>query len=258
MAIPSSSNRDLKAGLVLIAAAALGLIAANTPLAAWYDALRALPMTIRIGAFEIDKPLLLWINDGLMAVFFFLVGLELKREVLTGELSSRSKALLPIVCALGGMAVPALIYASINADDGIALRGRAIPAATDIAFALGVLALAGPRVPFSLKVLLTAIAVIDDLGAIIVIALFYTADLSLGALGAWVIAVLVLLLLNRYKVTSVAPYVIVAVIAWAALLKSGVHASLPAWWRPCSYPRARATNARKRRSSGWRRIYIRS
>lgn len=226
MAIPSTENRDLKAGLVLISAAALGLIASNTPLSTWYDALRELPMTVRIGAFEIDKPLLLWINDGLMAVFFFLVGLELKREVLTGELSSASKAALPIACAIGGMAVPALIYAWINTGDSVALRGWAIPAATDIAFALGILALAGSRVPIALKVLLTAIAVIDDLGAIIVIALFYTDDLSIGALGAWAVAVLALLMLNRFKVTLIAPYVLVAVIAWAALLKSGVHATL--------------------------------
>ncbi|MBL9096711.1 MAG: Na+/H+ antiporter NhaA [Alphaproteobacteria bacterium] len=226
MAVSSTENRDLKAGIVLMSAAALGLVAANSPLSIWYDALRELPMTVRIGAFEIDKPLLLWINDGLMAVFFFLVGLELKREVLTGELSSPSKAVLPIACAVGGMAVPALIYIWINTGDNVALRGWAIPAATDIAFALGVLALAGSRVPIALKVLLTAIAVIDDLGAIIVIALFYTADLSFSALGAWAVAVLALLLLNRFKVTSIAPYVVVAVIAWAALLKSGVHATL--------------------------------
>ncbi len=226
MAIPSTENRDLKAGLVLISAAALGLFAANTPLSTWYDALRDLPMAVSIGAFEIDKPLLLWINDGLMAVFFFLVGLELKREVLNGELSSGSKAVLPIACAVGGMAVPALIYTWINFDDSIAMRGWAIPAATDIAFALGVLALAGSRVPIALKVLLTAIAVIDDLGAIIVIAVFYTADLSVSALGAWAVAVLALLMLNRFKVTLIAPYVVVAVIAWAALLKSGVHATL--------------------------------
>jgi NhaA family Na+:H+ antiporter len=225
MAAHKTSN-DLVPGLLLMAAAALGLIIANSPLSPFYDALRELPMSIRIGGFSIDKPLLLWINDGLMAVFFFFVGLELKREFLTGELSSAPKALLPAVCALGGMIVPALIYFGLNAGDDVAIRGWAIPAATDIAFALGVLALAGSSAPIGIKILLTAIAIIDDVGAIAVIAVFYTENLSLEALAVSAAAVAVLALFNRLGVVRIAPFAFVAVIAWAALLKSGVHATL--------------------------------
>ncbi len=226
MAAASGKNGDLTPGLLLMGAALLGLVIANSPFSPLYDALRDLPMTIRIGAFSIDKPLLLWINDGLMAVFFFFVGLELKRELLTGELSTAPKALLPVVCAVGGMIVPALIFFQFNAGDDIAIRGWAIPAATDIAFALGVLALAGSSVPIGIKVLLTAIAIIDDVGAIAIIAVFYTERLSVEALGVWAAAVAVLAALNYFRVLRIAPYVIVAVIAWAALLKSGVHATL--------------------------------
>lgn len=222
----SSGNEDLKAGLLLIGAAALGIASANSPFAPLYDALRDLPMSVRIGAFSIDKPLLLWINDGLMAVFFFLVGLELKRELITGELSSRSQAALPVICAIGGMIVPALVYVYFNAEEATTIRGWAIPAATDIAFALGILALAGSRVPVGIKVLLTAIAIIDDLGAILVIAVFYTSDLSLIALGVWALAVMILAAFNLLGVLRIAPYVVVGVLAWAALLKSGVHATL--------------------------------
>jgi NhaA family Na+:H+ antiporter len=225
MAAHKTSN-DLAPGLLLMAAAALGLIVANTSLSPLYDALRDLPMSVRIGGFAIDKPLLLWINDGLMAVFFFFVGLELKREFLRGELSTVPTALLPAVCALGGMIVPAAIYFYLNAGDDVAIRGWAIPAATDIAFALGILALAGSSVPIGIKILLTAIAIIDDVGAIAVIAVFYTDKLSYEALAVWAAAVAVLAFLNRFGVLRVAPYVVVAVIAWAALLKSGVHATL--------------------------------
>lgn len=226
MAAGANGKGELIAGLLLMGAAAAGILFANTGLAPFYDMLRGLPVSVQIGEFAIDKPLLLWINDGLMAVFFFLVGLEIKRELLTDELSSPRKAALPIVCAIGGMAVPALIYASLNAGDPVATQGWAIPAATDIAFALGILALAGSSVPLGIKVLLTAIAIIDDLGAIIVIAVFYTEKLSFGALGVWAIAVSALALLNYFKVVRNAPYLVIGVIAWAALLKSGVHATL--------------------------------
>jgi len=172
------------------------------------------------------KPLLLWVNDLWMAVFFFLVGLEIKRELLAGELASARQALLPAGAAVGGMAVPALIYALINLRDPVALHGWAIPAATDIAFALGILMLLGSRVPASLKVFLTAVAIIDDLGAIVVIAFFYTADVSLAMLGAALAGGVLLFLTNRGRVMSVGPYVVVGLVIWVCVLKSGVHATL--------------------------------
>jgi NhaA family Na+:H+ antiporter len=183
---------------------------------------------VRVGAgdFEISKPFLLWINDGLMAIFFFLVGLEIKREVLRGELSSIDKAILPLVAAVGGMAGPALIYLWINAGNAQTMNGWAIPAATDIAFALGILALVGSRVPASLKVLLLAIAVIDDLGAIVIIALFYSSDLSTGALTFSLLAFVIAVAMNRMGVKKSWPYIVLGIIMWVAVLKSGVHATL--------------------------------
>jgi NhaA family Na+:H+ antiporter len=163
-------QHDAASGIVLLAAAILALILQNSPVRWLYDGLLDTPLTVRVGALMIDKPLLLWINDGLMAVFFFLVGLEIKRELMVGELSTRKQAALPLVAAFGGMIVPALIYASINWGDDVALHGWAIPAATDIAFAVGVLALLGPRIPPALKVFLLALAILDDLGAIVIIA----------------------------------------------------------------------------------------
>ena len=179
-----------------------------------------------IGAFVIDKPLLLWINDGLMAVFFFLVGLEIKRELLEGELSTWRTAALPAFAAIGGMAVPAFVYLAINSGSPETLDGWAIPAATDIAFALGVLALLGPRVPTALKVFLLALAILDDLGAIVIIAAFYTADLSLASLGIAGVGATVLLAMNLLGVTRPSLYIVIGVAIWAAVLKSGVHATL--------------------------------
>lgn len=213
-------------GIVLCAAAAFALILANSPFGALYTRLLDIPLAVQIDGLILKKPLVLWVDDGLMAVFFMLVGLEIKREFLQGGLSNRSSAVLPVFAALGGMATPALIYALCNWGDAQALRGWAIPTATDIAFALGVLALLGPRVPASLKLLLLAIAIIDDLGAIIIIALFYTAELSATALALAGVGVAVLLALNLTGVGRRAPYVLAGVFLWVCVLKSGVHATI--------------------------------
>ena len=217
---------ESSAGLLLILAAALAMVASNTALASGYDGLLSTMVAIQVGAYDISKPLLLWINDGLMAVFFFLVGLEIKREVLEGELSTFDKAALPIFAAIGGMAAPALIYAGFNWTNPVTISGWAIPAATDIAFALGFLALAASRAPVSLKILLLAIAIIDDLGAIAIIALFYTANLSMTALMFAAAGIVALFILNRFGVKSAAPYVLVGAVVWVFVLKSGVHATL--------------------------------
>jgi Na+:H+ antiporter, NhaA family len=213
-------------GILLIAAAVLAMIFANSPLAALYDGFRALPVQVRIGPLDLAKPLLLWINDGLMAIFFLLVALEIKREVLSGQLSSRAQLLQPLLCAAAGVAVPAAIYAWINRGDAQALQGWAIPAATDIAFALGILSLLGSRVPVAMKLLLSTIAVLDDLVAIIIIAVFYTSDLSTTALIAAGIAIATMFALNRCRVRSIAPYLLLGVVVWVCVLKSGVHATL--------------------------------
>jgi NhaA family Na+:H+ antiporter len=213
-------------GMLLAGAALLAMVCANSPLEGLYAGFLDTPVEVRVGAFDIAKPLLLWINDGLMAVFFFLVGLELKREVLEGELSSPSQVLLPALAAAGGMAFPAAIYAAINWSDPVTLHGWAIPAATDIAFALGVLSLLGERVPVGLKVFLLTLAILDDVGAIVIIALFYTADLSGMSLGMAGVALAGLLALNRLGVKRAAPYLLVGLVLWASVLKSGVHATL--------------------------------
>lgn len=213
-------------GIVLIVAAVLAVICANSPLEEFYDLFRELPVQVRVGALDIDKPLLLWINDGLMAVFFLLVALEIKREVVSGQLSSREQMLLPLLCAIGGVLVPAAIYWLINRGDAIPERGWAIPAATDIAFALGVLALLGSHVPMGMKLLLSTIAVIDDLIAILVIAAFYSSGLSHTALAWAAAATAGMLWLNRRGVTALTPYLLLGVVVWVSMLKSGVHATL--------------------------------
>jgi len=215
-------------GIVLALAAVAALILSNSALAPLYDAFVQMRGEVRVGsdALVLSKPLLLWVNDLWMAVFFFLVGLELKREVLAGELNSVKQAALPLAAALGGMAVPALIYVALNHADPVALRGWAIPTATDIAFALGIVMLLGSRVPASLKVFLTAVAIIDDLGAIIVIAAFYTAQLSLSMLAAAGAGCLLLFALNRARVASIGPYAVVGLLVWVCVLKSGIHATL--------------------------------
>ena len=219
-------SHEAAGGVVLLLAAVLAIALENSPLDWLYDRLLVTPVSVRIGALSLDKPLLLWINDGLMAIFFFFVGLEIKKELLTGALSSVDRALLPAVGALGGMLVPALIYTAINAGNPAALRGWAIPSATDIAFAVAVLTLLGPRVPASLKVFLLALAVLDDLGALIIIALFYTVELSSVSLVLAALGGVALAILNRLHVTRLAPYLLVGLYIWVCVLKSGVHATL--------------------------------
>jgi NhaA family Na+:H+ antiporter len=220
------AQHEAAGGLALIAAALAALIASNSPLAWLYDGFLHTPVGVRVGPLAIDKPLLLWINDGLMAIFFFLVGLEIKRELLRGELSTVGQAVLPALAALGGMAVPAAIYVAVNAGDPAALNGWAIPTATDIAFSVGVLALLGSRVPVSLKIFLLALAIIDDLGAIVIIALFYTEHLSWTMLAPAAVGVAVLWALNARGVARPAPYVLTGLFIWVCVLKSGVHATL--------------------------------
>jgi Na+:H+ antiporter, NhaA family len=213
-------------GVLLALAAVAALVLANSPLAFLYDAFLDTPVEVRAGTLHIAKPLLLWINDGLMAVFFFLVGLEIKREVIEGELSDVRQVMLPAVAAVGGMAVPAAIYAAINAGNPVTLAGWAIPAATDIAFALGVLSLLGKRVPVGLKMFLLTLAILDDLGAIVIIALFYAGDLAPASLAVAAAALVALFTLNRLNVVRLAPYLFVGLVLWVSVLKSGVHATL--------------------------------
>ncbi|MNM38499.1 Na(+)/H(+) antiporter NhaA [compost metagenome] len=217
---------EAASGLLLIAAAVLALIINNSPLSWLYNGLLDTPVVAQIGALKIAKPLLLWINDGLMALFFLLIGLEVKREVLDGQLSKPSQIVLPGAAAIGGMVVPALIYWYLNRDTPAALNGWAIPTATDIAFALGVLALLGKRVPVSLKLFLMTLAIIDDLGAIIIIAIFYSGALSTLSLALAAACIATLIGMNRLGVVKLGPYMIIGLILWVCVLKSGVHATL--------------------------------
>nr|WP_202629201.1 MULTISPECIES: Na+/H+ antiporter NhaA [Serratia] len=219
-------RQEAAGGIILIAAAVVALIMANTPVQGLYQAFLNLPVAVSIASLEIAKPLLLWINDGLMAIFFLVVGLEVKRELLQGSLAGREKAIFPAIAALGGMLAPALIYLLFNGADEVTRQGWAIPAATDIAFALGVMALLGNRVPTSLKVFLLALAIIDDLGVIIIIALFYTHQVSMVALGVAAAAIVVLALMNWRGVGKTSLYMMVGLVLWVAILKSGVHATL--------------------------------
>jgi len=217
---------ETSGGVVLMIAAIFAMIIANTPLSAIYDLILSTYIKVGIGNFEIAKPAILWINDGLMAIFFFLVGLEIKREVLAGELSSFDKAILPIMAAIGGMAVPGIIFAIVNWGTPENLNGWAIPTATDIAFALGILALIGSRAPIALKIFLLAIAIIDDLGAIVIIAIFYTSELSINALAISMLGFAAAVVLNRMGIQRTAPYLLVGIVMWVFVLKSGVHATL--------------------------------
>ena len=217
---------DSTGGILLIIATILALIMANSPLASLYEGFLHVPMEIRIGSLHLDKTLHHWINDGLMVFFFMLVGLEVKREILEGHLSSISKVTLPVIAAIGGMVFPAIIYIFFNHGDPEAMNGWAIPTATDIAFALGILSLLGNRVPLSLKVFLMALAIIDDLGAIVIIALFYTTEISRISILIASISMFFLILFNYYNIVRKSIVYVVGIILWISVLKSGVHATL--------------------------------
>jgi len=213
-------------GIILMGAAVLAMLAANSPAAGLYSYFLDTPVEVRIGALKIAKPLFLWVNDGLMAIFFFLVGLELKREILEGELSRPANVLLPAVGAVGGIVVPVGIFVWFNSGDAQAMQGWAIPAATDIAFALGILMLLGSRVPVALKVFVVSLAIFDDLGAIIIIAIFYSTDLSVSALIISALCLAILGFMNWRGTMTISPYILVGTVMWIAVLKSGVHATL--------------------------------
>lgn len=217
---------EAASGLLLVLAMSVAMLVANSPLAALYDTFLHVAVQVRVGDLDIDKPLLLWINDGLMAMFFLMIGLEVKREFFEGELRKPHQVVLPAFAAVGGMLVPALVYVYFNHGNESAMSGWAIPTATDIAFALGILSLLGNRVPAALKVFLLALAIMDDLGAIIIIAIFYTQDLSVLSLVVAGSALLVLALMNRFGVRKLGLYMLVGVIMWVSVLKSGVHATL--------------------------------
>jgi NhaA family Na+:H+ antiporter len=225
-AIDEFLQLESSGGILLVATAAIAVIIANTPLYEVYQRVLDMRVAVIVGQVELDKTLLLWINDGLMAIFFLLVGLEVKREIVEGELSSVQQASLPIIGAMGGLAVPALIYVFLNQGDEAALNGWAIPAATDIAFALGVLSLLGSRVPTALKILLMAIAIVDDIAAIVIIAVFYSGDISTFALALAGVACVVMLVLNLRGVGGPAAYILIGVFMWVCMIKSGVHATL--------------------------------
>ena len=213
-------------GILLMIAALLALIVANSPLDQYYSIFLNVPVEFRVGELEIAKPLLWWVNDGLMAIFFFMIGLELKREIMEGELNRAANVLLPAIGAVGGVLVPVAIFSFLNWGDADAMKGWAIPAATDIAFALGLLMLLGSRVPPALKVFLVSLAIFDDLAAIVIIALFYTSELSTRALLTTLVCLIVLAIMKKRGVSSVSPYLWVGLIMWVSVLKSGVHATL--------------------------------
>lgn len=219
-------HQESSGGILLMIAAALALTIANSPAAWLYDMLITTPVEIRLGSLDISKPLILWVNDGLMAAFFFLVGLELKKEIIEGELSRMRDIVLPAIGAVGGMVVPAAIYIYFNYDNPINMQGWAIPAATDIAFALGILTLLGSRVPVSLKILLASLAIFDDIGAIIIIAIWYTQKIYMPGLVIVAICTVILFFINRKKVENTSIYIFIGSIMWVAMLKSGVHATL--------------------------------
>lgn len=236
---------EAAAGIILMIATVLALMVSNSFLGPYYRIFLETPIAVMVGTVGLTKPLILWVNDGLMAIFFLLVGMEIKRELFEGNLNTGQKAILPLLAALGGMIAPALIYSMINQGDSVAMRGWAIPTATDIAFALGILALLSSRVPVGAKVFLTAIAILDDLGAIVIIALFYTADLSWLALGLAFSCGIGLLMLNRFGVKRFFAYGLLGLVMWVCVLKSGVHATLTGVAVAAAYPLKDPHNARR-------------
>ncbi len=213
-------------GILLMVAAVLAMIVANSPLDLYYTSFLNIPVEVRVGDLEIAKPLLLWVNDGLMAVFFFLIGLELKREIMEGDLKDPANVMLPAIGAVGGVLVPVGLYLVFNHGDTDMRGGWAIPAATDIAFALALLMMLGSRVPAALKVFLVSLAIFDDLAAIVIIAIFYTSELSTRALVTTAVCLIVLIIMKKRGVSSVSPYLWVGLVMWVSVLKSGVHATL--------------------------------
>lgn len=220
------TRKESSAGILLIVVTILALLLENSFLSDFYTRFLHTHVEIRFGDLQIAKPLLLWVNDGLMAIFFFLIGLEVKQEIVHGHLSSLKQVTLPGIAAVGGMLVPALIFIALNRGEDFSMNGWAIPTATDIAFALGVLSLLGSRVPLSLKIFLMALAIIDDLGAIVIIALFYTSDLSTMSISIAAAALVILFIMNRMQVAIKSAYILVGIILWVSVLKSGVHATL--------------------------------
>ncbi|KZY72485.1 sodium:proton antiporter [Oleiphilus sp. HI0071] len=229
-------EHDAAGGILLVIAAIIAMIFANSALSGFYTGTLDIPIQVSFGDFIINKPLVLWVNDGLMAIFFLVVGLEVKREIIEGHLSSVDQIVLPAIGAVAGIAIPALVYAAINSGDEITMRGWAIPSATDIAFALGLFTLFGKHLPLSLKLFLLSVAIFDDIGAIIIIAVFYSSDLSQLSLIVASAGLVILFVINRLGIKKVGPYLLVGVVVWAAVLKSGVHATLAgfaiAWFIP--------------------------
>lgn len=219
-------KKESSSGIILIFVTILALILSNSFLAPLYESFLHIPVEIRVGALHLDKSLYLWVNDGLMAIFFLLIGLEVKREILEGQLSSLKQISLPGFAAIGGMLIPAAIYLVFNYNSSVAIKGWAIPTATDIAFALGILSLLGKRVPVSLKIFLMALAILDDLGAILIIAIVYTTNLSVISILLALAFLIVLIGLNYFGVTRKSVYFVVGVFLWISVLKSGVHATL--------------------------------
>lgn len=237
-------KNDASPGIILVISAALAMFLANSPLMEAYLSFLEFPVSIHLGTFAIAKPLVLWINDGLMALFFFMVALEIKRELFYGQLSRPDQIVLPFIAAIAGIAVPAIIYIMFNYHDDIAINGWAISSATDIAFALGIFILFGKHLPPSLKLFLLSVAIIDDIGAVIIIALFYAQELSHTSLLIAGIGLVTLLVFNRFKLSNKTAYILVSIVVWAAVLKSGVHATLAgfavAWFIPIARDNAKS------------------
>lgn len=233
---------DASSGIILVIAAMLALFMANSIFSSNYNAFLEFPVSITLGTFAISKPLVLWVNDGLMALFFFVVGLEIKRELFYGQLSSLDQVILPFFAAIAGIVFPALIYVAFNYQDAVAMNGWAIPSATDIAFALGIFILFGKHLPPSLKLFLLSVAIIDDIGAVIIIAIFYSQEIATNSLIVASIGLVVLFVLNRLQLENKTPFILVSIVVWAAVLKSGVHATLAgfavAWFIPLARDKA--------------------